>query len=628
MSDDASIHSAASFYGDDPKAASSSKSFKEYCDVKTLTKAIGDLCTSPECSDVTLIVENERIPAHRVVLGVRSEYFRALLFGGLKEQTDKEVELKETPLAAFRILLRYIYTGRIQFASLRLELVLDILQLVNKYNFLELERALCDYLKHNFYPSTVCMIYATASFYSMNEFAEACLDYIDRKAEEVLQTEAFYQLSAPAVCGILSRGSLCAPEVFVFKAVAQWLDANREADEKTRGELLDCIRLPLISMDDLLSIVRPTGLIPSDRLLDVLEDQRSKRNNEALYRGFKVANVNIAASSWGAWCVEGTNRERLFREDSNSHGEASTLHSVANPGEGIVVELGRPFIINHIQLMLLDRTQKSYCYYVEVAFDRNEWVRVADYSAYTCRGLQRLFFPQRVVKYIRVLCTRAATDDFHLLGLKAMFTTEAFNYDPETTLLRPVHNVATIEKNAAVVDGVSRSRNSLLNGSWDEYDWDHGYTCHQLGSSSIIVRLPQPYLVSSMRLLLWDLDDRVYSFNIDVSPDNERWTRVIEASGLRSWQTLRFPTVPAVFIRIEGTYNSANEVFHVVHFECPAEPDSPLAAADAEEHERGEPTSLPVVISSPLFDAPPPLEGTQTNFNPRRLEAVPEQADA
>ena len=59
------------------------------------------------------------------------------------------------------------------------------------------------------------------------------------------------------------------------------------------------------------------------------------------------------------------------------------------------------------------------------------------------------------------------------------------------------------------------------------------YTCHQLGSGSVIVQLPQPYLVQNMRLLLWDIDDRRYSFNIDVSSDFVHWTRVVQAIELR-----------------------------------------------------------------------------------------------
>ena len=66
-----------------------------------------------EYSDVTLIVEKHTFSGHKVILAARSDYFRALLFGGMKESSEDEIELKDTPLAAFKQLLRYIYTGQV-----------------------------------------------------------------------------------------------------------------------------------------------------------------------------------------------------------------------------------------------------------------------------------------------------------------------------------------------------------------------------------------------------------------------------------------------------------------------------------------------------------------------------------
>jgi len=63
----------------------------------------------------------------------------------------------------------------------------------------------------------------------------------------------------------------------------------------------------------------------------------------------------------------------------------------------------------------------------------------------------------------------------------------------------PNENVATMESSACVIEGVSRSRNALINGDTKNYDWDSGYTCHQLGSGSIVVQLAQPYVIGSMR---------------------------------------------------------------------------------------------------------------------------------
>jgi len=69
-------------------------------------------------------------------------------------------------------------------------------------------------------------------------------------------------------------------------------------------------------------------------------------------------------------------------------------------------------------------------------------------------------------------------------------------------------------------------------------------------------------VISSMRLLLWDCDDRYYSFYIEVSGNQRNWEMVANKSRERcqSWQLLRFAPTPVVYIRIVGTDNSANEV--------------------------------------------------------------------
>lgn len=64
------------------------------------------------------------------------------------------------------------------------------------------------------------------------------------------------------------------------------------------------------------------------------------------------------------------------------------------------------------------------------------------------------------------------------------------------------------------------------------------------------------------RLLLWDCDDRSYRYFVEVSVNNWEWEMVADKTHeeCRSWQVLRFPARPVVFIKIVGTHNTANEV--------------------------------------------------------------------
>ncbi len=86
------------------------------------------------------------------------------------------------------------------------------------------------------------------------------------------------------------------------------------------------------------------------------------------------------------------------------------------------------------------------------------------------------------------------------------------------------------------------------------------YTQHALRAQPILLQLPQPFVLDSMRLLLWDKDDRVYSYEINVSTDLVNWKTIARKQNERSWQSVVFERLPVVFVRIMGIRNSANDV--------------------------------------------------------------------
>ena len=59
---------------------------------------------------------------------------------------------------------------------------------------------------------------------------------------------------------------------------------------------------------------------------------------------------------------------------------------------------------------------------------------------------------------------------------------------------------------------------------------------------------------------------RSYSYYIEVSMDQKDWLRVVDHC--RLWQDLYFAPRVARYIRIFGTYNTLNKVFHVVSLEA------------------------------------------------------------
>ncbi|XP_003740974.1 BTB/POZ domain-containing protein 9 [Galendromus occidentalis] len=537
-----------------------------------LSECIGSLLLDTEYSDVTFIVEDERLSAHKLILASSCDYFRALLRGGMRESTQKEIVLPGPPLGAFKLLLSYVYTGHLSLGALKEDVILEVLELAHQYGFEKLQEALCRYLQEILSVRNVCMVYDKAQLFHLDQLSETCCRFMDRHAEAVLQSKPFLQLSTAALAAMLSRDSFFVKEIEIFEAVRRWR-AERPDDEDV-SSILKAVRLPLIETADLLNVVRGSGLIPADQLLDAIHRKTECRDVDLNYRGSKLPEENVATASHFAQVLTGEPRSDLLEPKTNRKYDIDrgfTKHSI-DDGEGITIALGEPSIINHVVLRLWDKDPRSYSYYVEVSMNLKDWYRVIDHSNYLCRSLQKLYFEPRVVNYIRVVGTHnAANNLFHLVSFEAMYTERQFKLSQGIYV--PEENVASVGKEACVIEGVSRNRHTLIDGNFTSYDWDSGYTCHQVGAGSIIVQLPQPYMVDSMRMLLWDWDSRAYSYYIETSTDMKEWTRVADRTSqrCRSWQILTFKPLPVVFIKIVGTANTANEVFHCVHFECPAQ---------------------------------------------------------
>ncbi|XP_046848322.1 BTB/POZ domain-containing protein 9-like isoform X2 [Xenia sp. Carnegie-2017] len=493
--------------------------------VELLSSQLAVLLQSSEFTDVTFIVEDKSFPAHRAFLASRCEYFRALLYGGMRESwSQREIVLNDISARSFDSILKYIYTGRVHLRDLGHEHVLDLLGLAHKYGFLALESAISGYLKGNLDLHSIWGIFDVACLYQLDEVLETCLTFADMHAVEILRClSEFSSLSEAAVVSMVKRDSFCAPEIDIFRAIQCWIVENPDTDKKVTSYL----RLSLISLHDLFHIVKPSGLFTADDILDAIQVQTESQQTQLKFRGHLDLDENVALPHLGAEVIEGEFPEALLDLDTTSFDmdKGFTLHYLEE-GRSITIRLGRPTIINTIKLLLWDRDMRSYSYCIEVSMDNVDWLRIIDYSKYLCHSWQTLYFKARVVRYVRLIGTHNTVNRiFHVVHFECMFSSQTFEIG-EDNIIIPRENVASTQ---------------VVFGRW-------------------------------FVLLLWDCDDRTYSYYIEVSNDRQNWEIVSDCTKeeCRSWQTAKFSPRIVTFIRITGTRNSVNEVFHCVHFECPA----------------------------------------------------------
>lgn len=190
---------------------------------------MNQMCLNSDYSDVSFIVEGTKLPAHKNILAMRSSYFRALLYGGLAESTQNEIELK-VPLKAFKSILKYLYTGRMSLAKMCNKEILDYLRLIDEYGFEELKLAIATYLENTLSMENCCAIFEAARIFDLKSLIDVSMTFIGTNLKDLLGSNSFQTLLPDSLCTLLVRDSFYAPELQIFNAVSNWYTENPQAD--------------------------------------------------------------------------------------------------------------------------------------------------------------------------------------------------------------------------------------------------------------------------------------------------------------------------------------------------------------------------------------------------------------
>jgi hypothetical protein len=77
-------------------------------------QVLGEMLEARSFTDVTFVVEGREIAAHRVLLALFSDHFRAMFSAGMRESFENRVPIQGVPYDAFRALLSFLYSGQLE----------------------------------------------------------------------------------------------------------------------------------------------------------------------------------------------------------------------------------------------------------------------------------------------------------------------------------------------------------------------------------------------------------------------------------------------------------------------------------------------------------------------------------
>jgi len=209
--------------------------------------------------DVTVQVGNKNIPAHRAVLASASQYFHAMFTGEMSESKQNVIILKEVDATALELLIEYCYTAEVTVTEENVQALLPAASLLQ---LTDVRTACCEFLKTQLHPTNCLGIMRFADLHLCKDLVSAAHSFIEQYFTDVVTSEEFLQLECWQVIEFISSDRLTvSTEEKVYEAVIRWIYYNENSRHQYLAELMQHVRLPLLSRDYLVEQVEMEPLI-------------------------------------------------------------------------------------------------------------------------------------------------------------------------------------------------------------------------------------------------------------------------------------------------------------------------------------------------------------------------------
>ena len=238
----------------------------------------GKLC------DITLIANDYKFTAHRIVLAASIPYFNAMFLHEMIEKNQNEVTINSVDHLCLEQFINYSYNGKITITN---ENVQSLLIGANFFHLKNIKTACCEFVKKRLTINDALAVRSFAEQLMCLDLVQSVDSFINRNFNKIINTSEFLNLQSSELCDILSRDELNVDcEEQVYAAMLKWIKNDEKNNSKFLFDLLKCVRLPLVAPIYLVETISNEPLVKSNLnsrdLLDeaiyyhLLPDKRSQ----------------------------------------------------------------------------------------------------------------------------------------------------------------------------------------------------------------------------------------------------------------------------------------------------------------------------------------------------------------
>merc|ERR1712223_2016713 len=318
-------------------------------------------------TDVALVASGHAVKAHKSVLAVCSPYFCAM-FTGFDEKNKTRITLQDVDPHALEILVNYVYTSEVDVTE---ENVQSLLPAANLMQLSDVKEACCEFLLNQLHPTNCLGIKSFADLHGCLELLAATNTYIESHFAEVLDCDEFQNLDPEQVSDLIASDTITVPsEEKVYESVISWVNHNSDHRGHHLPQLMEHVRLPLLSRDYLLKRVDGEGLFQTypeckDFIIEALK--------------FHLANGQsaLATSSHNP----GIKEQGIAAAGSSGNNNDLTTSQFTTPRTRPRQPIGLPKVILAIGGQAPKAVRSVECY----SFKEDRWVHLSDMPVRRCR---------------------------------------------------------------------------------------------------------------------------------------------------------------------------------------------------------------------------------------------------
>ena len=208
--------------------------------------------------DVTLRLGGQDFYAHKVILASCSDYFYAMFNGNMKESKERVIDINGVDVEIMKLVLNFIYTGSIPLSNDNVE---SVLQAANLMLIKLLKEVCCRFLETLLTVGNCLGMQKFAESYACEELLGKTTEFINDNFGYVTESDEFLQLHPSQLSPLLASDNLrILNEERVYEALIRWTKHDARNRKKFFSELVQHVRLPMLSPDYLIDQVESEPL--------------------------------------------------------------------------------------------------------------------------------------------------------------------------------------------------------------------------------------------------------------------------------------------------------------------------------------------------------------------------------